>query len=117
MLKIIKSKLSLNLLLILSITFGQEYNPCKERRFLSLRNIELDEMSDREYNYFIKKEEECSKYKTKMKPPKIKQSKNKFRANKNSKKTRKRKSSKKIIPKIKTYLPGVYFSTPAMRQK
>ena len=112
MLKIIKSKLSLNLLLILSITFGQEYNPCKDKRFLSLRNIELDEMSDREYNYFIKKEEECSKYKTKMKRPKKKRSK---KANQNNRKTRKRKTSKKRTPKIKTYLPGVYFSAPAMR--
>jgi hypothetical protein len=111
-LKIIKSKLSLNLLLILSITFGQEYNPCKDKRFLSLRNIELDEMSDREYNYFIKKEEECSKYKTKMKRPKKKRSK---KANQNNRKTRKRKTSKKRTPKIKTYLPGVYFSAPAMR--
>ena len=112
MLKIIKSKLLLNLLLILSITFGQGYNPCKDKRFLSLRNIDLDKMSDRQYNYFIKKEEECSKYKTKMKRPKKKRSK---KANQNNRKTRKRKTSKKRTPKIKTYLPGVYFSAPAMR--
>ena len=115
MLKIIKSKLSLNLLLILSITFGQEYNPCKDRRFLSLKNMDLDEMSDREYNYFIKKEEECSKYKVKKNRPKKKRSKKAPRSYKSSKKTRKRKDSKKTIPQIKTYSPGVYFSAPIMR--
>ena len=112
MLKIIKSKLLLNLLLILSITFGQGYNPCKDKRFLSLRNIDLDKMSDRQYNYFIKKEEECSKYKTKMKRPKKKRSKNE---NQNNRKTRKRKNSIKRTPKIKAYMPGVYFSSPVMR--
>ena len=112
MLKIIKSKLLLTGLLILSITFGQQYNPCKDKRFLSLRNIELDEMSDRQYNYFIKKEEECTKYKAKLKRPNKKRSK---KAYQNKKKTRKRKDSKKRKPKIKTYLPGVYFSSPVMR--
>jgi len=114
-LKIIKSKLLLILLLILSMTFGQEYNPCKDKRFLSLRNIDLDEMSDRQYNYFIKKEEECSKYKTKKKRTKKKRTKKASRPNKTSRKTRKRKDSKKTIPKIKTYLPGFYFSSPIMR--
>ena len=84
------------------MTFGQEYNPCKDRRFLSLKNMDLDEMSDREYNYFIKKEEECSNYKTKKNQPKKKRSKKASRSNKNSKKTRKRKDSKKTTPKIKT---------------
>ena len=115
MLKIIKSKPLLTLLLILSITYGQEYNPCKDKRFLSLRNIDLDEMSDRQYNYFIKKEEECSRYKTKKKRINKKQTKKVSRPKKNSKKNRKRKNPQRTMPKIKTYLPGVYFSAPIMR--
>jgi len=114
-LKIIKSKPLLTLLLILSITYGQEYNPCKDKRFLSLRNIDLDEMSDRQYNYFIKKEEECSRYKTKKKRINKKQTKKVSRPKKNSKKNRKRKNPQRTMPKIKTYLPGVYFSAPVMR--
>ena len=99
------------------MTFGQEYNPCKDRRFLSLKNMDLDEMSDRQYNYFIKKEEECSKYKTKMTRPKKKRSKKKqsktvSRSNKNSKKTRKRKDSKKNNTKNKNiFTRNLFFCT------
>ena len=48
------------LLILFSIALGQDSNPCKNKRFLSLSKMDLDDMSDREYNYFIKKEEECS---------------------------------------------------------
>ena len=58
------------LLILFSIALGQDYNPCKNKRFLSLSKMDLDDMSDREYNYFIKKEEECSKYKLKRKKKK-----------------------------------------------
>ena len=69
-------------------------------------------MSDREYNYFIKKEEECSKYKLKRK--KKKPSKSKI----NQANRKKRKANpKKRVPKQKAYLPGVYFSSPVMRLK
>tara|TARA_B100001115_G_C15482513_1_gene227830 strand:- start:144 stop:383 length:240 start_codon:yes stop_codon:yes gene_type:complete len=52
--------------------FAQDYNPCKDKRFLLLSEIELDDMSDRQYNYYIKKEEECSKYKVRKSINKIK---------------------------------------------
>ena len=41
--------------LLYSYCTGQENNPCKNKRFLYLINIDLDDMSDRQYQYFIKK--------------------------------------------------------------
>ena len=98
------------LLILFSIALGQDYNPCKDKRFLSLSKMDLDDMSDREYNYFIKKEEECSQYKLKKKKKKPSQSKR----NQTNRKKRK-KNPKKRVPKEKAYLPGVYFSSPVMR--
>ena len=98
------------LLILFSIALGQDSNPCKNKRFLSLSKMDLDDMSDREYNYFIKKEEECSQYKLKKKKKKPSKSKR----NQTNRKKRK-KNPKKRIPKEKVYLPGVYFSSPVMR--
>ena len=50
------------------IGFGQEKLPCLDARYLELKNKKLDEMSDREYSYFLKKEEECSSNKTNASP-------------------------------------------------
>jgi len=109
--KIINTNYHIAILLILfSIASGQDYNPCKNKRFLSLSKMDLDDMSDREYNYFIKKEEECSQYKLKRKKKKPSKSKR----NQTNRKKRK-KNPKKRIPKEKAYLPGVYFSSPVMR--
>jgi len=109
--KIIKTTYHIAILLILlSIVSAQDYNPCKNKRFLSLSKMDLDEMSDREYNYFIKKEKECSQYKLKKKKKKPSKSKR----NQTNRKKRK-KNPKKRIPKEKVYLPGVYFSSPVMR--
>ena len=109
--KIINTNYHIAMLLILfSIALGQDYNPCKNKRFLSLSKMDLDDMSDREYNYFIKKEEECSQYKLKRKKKKPSKSKR----NQTNRKKRKI-NPKKRVPKEKTYLPGVYFSSPAMR--
>ena len=98
------------LLILFSIALGQNSNPCKNKRFLSLSKMDLDDMSDREYNYFIKKEEECSQYKLKRKKKKPSKSKR----NQTNRKKRK-KNPKKRVPKEKAYLPGVYFSSPVMR--
>ena len=46
------------------IGFGQDESPCLDARYLELKKKKLDEMSDREYSYFLKKEEECSSKKT-----------------------------------------------------
>ena len=35
-----------------SVTMAQGYNPCEDKRFLELKSKSLDDMSDREYQYF-----------------------------------------------------------------
>ena len=47
----------------LSIAMAQAYNPCDDERFLALKAKSLDDMSDREYEYFNEKNKECSEYK------------------------------------------------------
>ena len=95
--------------------FAQDYNPCKDKRFLFLSKIELDDMSDRQYNYYIKKEEECSKYKTRKSIKKYK-----TRKTKKKYKTRKSKNIKKNkknmdIAKTNSYTASAYFSLPLIR--
>ena len=83
--------------------FAQGYNPCKDKRFLFLSKIELDDMSDRQYNYYIKKEEECSKYKTRKSINRIR--------SKNIKKNKKYTES----AKNNSYTASVYSSLPIFR--
>lgn len=42
---------------------AQGFNPCDDERFLELKTKSLDDMSDREYEYFNEKNKECSEYK------------------------------------------------------
>ena len=42
--------------------FSQVSNPCENDRYLALKQKSLDQMSDREYEYFTRKDEECSEY-------------------------------------------------------
>ena len=83
--------------------FAQDYNPCKDKRFLLLSEIELDDMSDRQYNYYIKKEEECSKYKVRKSINKIK--------------SKKLKKNKKYMDSAKNnnYTVSGYSSIPIFR--
>tara|TARA_B100000035_G_scaffold74601_1_gene61899 strand:- start:58 stop:789 length:732 start_codon:yes stop_codon:yes gene_type:complete len=83
--------------------FAQDYNPCKDKRFLLLSEIELDDMSDRQYNYYIKKEEECSKYKVRKSINKIK--------------SKKLKKNKKYMDSAKNnnYTVSGYSSLPLFR--
>ena len=37
-------------------------NPCEDSTYLELKKKKLDEMSDREYEYFTRKDTECSEY-------------------------------------------------------
>ena len=68
MIKVFNIKFILpNFMIFYSAALAQNYNPCKNKLFISLLKKDLDDMSDREYAYFIKKEEECSKYKMKRK--------------------------------------------------
>ena len=47
-------------------TKGPLYNPCRDERYLKIKSKPLDDMSDREYDYFNRKEAECSEYKKKL---------------------------------------------------
>ena len=96
-------------MIFFSAALAQNYNPCKNKLFISLLKKDLDDMSDREYAYFIKKEEECSKYK--MKRKRLSKSKNKNNARKN----RKKNHSNKISPRETYYIPSIYSSFPIIR--
>ena len=37
-------------------------NPCEDKRYLKIKNKSLDDMSEREYQYFLKIDEECNEY-------------------------------------------------------
>ena len=95
---------------------AQGYNPCKDKRFLYLTKIELDDMSDRQYSYFMRKEEECSKYKARKSISK-KKSKNKARKSISKKKSKNNEKNKNEIesPKIVRYTASVYSSIPILR--
>ena len=58
-------KLLFVLLFLPIIGFGQQKSPCLDARYVQLKNKQLDEMSDREYKYFLQKDSECSKYMSK----------------------------------------------------
>jgi len=55
-------KKSLFLLLILTIVYTKTYNPCEDETYIGLKKKQLDEMSDREYDYFSKVDQECKSY-------------------------------------------------------
>ena len=42
--------------------FSQVSNPCENDRYLALKQKSLDQMSDREYEYFTRKDKECFEY-------------------------------------------------------
>ena len=46
------------LLLFIGLAWGQT-NPCDDERYLELKKKLLDDMSDREYEYFKQKDKEC----------------------------------------------------------
>jgi len=45
----------ISLLLFIGLVWGQ--NPCEDERYLKIKNKSLDDMSDREFDYFIDKVE------------------------------------------------------------
>ncbi len=51
----------ISLLLFIGLAWGQ--SPCEDPRYLEIKKKSLDEMSQREYAYFIMKEKECNDYK------------------------------------------------------
>ena len=55
-------KLTIISFFLFGIVFTQETNPCEDERYLQIKNKSLDSMSDREYAYFIKMGDECTKF-------------------------------------------------------
>lgn len=53
-----KRYLAVIILLIVSFTYSQD--PCNDSRYLELKKVPLDSMSDRQYEYFMLKEKSCS---------------------------------------------------------
>ena len=52
----------ISLLLFIGLAWGQTKNPCEDERYLKIKVKSLDEMSDREYAYFLKFDEKCTDY-------------------------------------------------------
>ena len=48
------------------MAIGSGYNPCEDERYLQIKEKSLDDMSDREYNYFLSADKECRDYKEKI---------------------------------------------------
>ena len=62
-------------IIMLSLMFGQSRatitskpinmtNPCEDKIYIQLKDKKLDEMSDREYEYFSQMSKDCSAYQT-----------------------------------------------------
>lgn len=47
---------------VTEITGESIYNPCNDELFIKIKQKDLDEMSDREYQYFLQKDKECSEF-------------------------------------------------------
>ena len=49
--------------LLYGLTEGQVSNPCEDDRFIKISEKLVDQMTEVEYQYFLKKQEECNEYK------------------------------------------------------
>ena len=50
-------------ILIVGSMFAEESSPCEDETYLQLKKKKLDEMSDREYQYFTTKDTACEQWK------------------------------------------------------
>jgi len=50
------------LIISCSLCFGQTITPCEDALYLELKNKKLDDLSVREYKYFLNKDSICNKY-------------------------------------------------------
>ena len=48
--------------LLYGVANGQIPNPCEDERFIKISEKFVDQMTDIEYQYFLKKQEECTEY-------------------------------------------------------
>ena len=61
-----KKNIIIGLVLFMGMMYPQVSNPCEEERYLELKKKSLDDMSEREYEYFKQKDKECSEYSLKQ---------------------------------------------------
>ena len=59
-------KVSLLLLFIGLVSAQQGTNPCEDKHYLEIMIKSIDDMSDREYEYFNQKDKECLEYSLKQ---------------------------------------------------
>ena len=50
------------IVLLVSSVFGQSINPCEDERFIKISEKFVDQMTETEYQYFLKKQKECTEY-------------------------------------------------------
>ena len=50
------------IVLLVSSVFGQSLNPCEDERFIKISEKFVDQMTENEYQYFMKKQKECAEY-------------------------------------------------------
>jgi len=50
------------IVLLVSSVFGQSINPCEDERFIKISEKFVDQMTEIEYQYFLKKQKECTEY-------------------------------------------------------
>jgi len=50
------------IVLLVSSVFGQSINPCEDERFIKISEKFIDQMTETEYQYFLKKQKECTEY-------------------------------------------------------
>ena len=50
------------IILLVSSVFGQSINPCEDERFIKISEKFVDQMTEIEYQYFLKKQKECAEY-------------------------------------------------------
>ena len=50
------------IVLLVSSVFGQSINPCEDERFIKISKKFVDQMTAIEYQYFLKKQKECTEY-------------------------------------------------------
>ena len=50
------------IVLLVSSVFGQSLNPCEDERFIKISEKFVDQMTETEYQYFLKKQKECTEY-------------------------------------------------------
>ena len=50
------------IVLLVSSVFGQSINPCEDERLIKISEKFVDQMTETEYQYFLKKQKECTEY-------------------------------------------------------